>query len=177
MAAWEEQLWADLADLPASMFADFYMFAIAWARSDRGRLEFEQQRSEQRSKKIARALDPSGSRQVLVSRQRAWKAARRFGPAIGGTITNQFVAFLYRLPECACYWCGCASKPTIEHVMPFSRGGAHHISNIQPSCVRCNSQKGGKTATEFLEWLRQRGRQAALDTSVRDAFLKVPIGP
>jgi 5-methylcytosine-specific restriction endonuclease McrA len=29
-----------------------------------------------------------------------------------------------------------------DHVHPLSKGGAHAISNLRPSCVHCNSRKG-----------------------------------
>ena len=44
--------------------------------------------------------------------------------------------------------CVCCRKKGIklepDHVDPIDKGGAHHISNIQPLCKRCNMKKGAR---------------------------------
>ena len=37
-----------------------------------------------------------------------------------------------------------AEAPTIDHIVPLSKGGVHRISNCQCACRRCNSIKGTK---------------------------------
>lgn len=49
-----------------------------------------------------------------------------------------------------CAYCGEARPLTVDHKMPLSRGGSNDITNIVPSCKRCNSKKGTRTATEYL---------------------------
>jgi hypothetical protein len=55
-----------------------------------------------------------------------------------------------------CFYCHTEmSKPTLDHVIPVSRGGQHSIGNLVASCGSCNSSKGGKTIMEwrkFREW-------------------------
>lgn len=41
----------------------------------------------------------------------------------------------------ACLACGGAEGVGIDHVIPLSRGGRNHISNLQPLCLRCNQRK------------------------------------
>jgi 5-methylcytosine-specific restriction endonuclease McrA len=40
-----------------------------------------------------------------------------------------------------CAYCGASGKLTIDHVVPLSKGGLHHPSNLVPACSSCNSRK------------------------------------
>lgn len=65
------------------------------------------------------------------------------GAIIGGDLpTAQELAEQYGK---ACLYPGCDSTlPTLDHVIPLSRGGSHSISNFQPLCKSHNSSKGVK---------------------------------
>ncbi|WP_349257835.1 HNH endonuclease [Iamia sp.] len=39
--------------------------------------------------------------------------------------------------------CG-VEADSIDHVKPLSKGGAHMLSNLRPSCRSCNSRKGAR---------------------------------
>ena len=41
----------------------------------------------------------------------------------------------------SCVQCGSTSNLTVDHVVPYSRGGAHDISNFQCLCAKCNRKK------------------------------------
>lgn len=43
-----------------------------------------------------------------------------------------------------CLKCGSSESITRDHVIPLSRGGLHTVTNLQPLCVSCNSQKGSE---------------------------------
>lgn len=42
-----------------------------------------------------------------------------------------------------CVVCGKPSD-TVDHIIPKSRGGTNHPSNLQPMCRSCNSKKSAK---------------------------------
>lgn len=44
-----------------------------------------------------------------------------------------------------CVFPGCTTSPvTMDHVIPLSKGGRHHISNLQPLCQHHNDKKATK---------------------------------
>lgn len=49
-----------------------------------------------------------------------------------------------------CAYCHLPVKnPTIDHIVPLSRGGLHEYSNLAPACGPCNKSKGPKLLTEW----------------------------
>ncbi|MGW0780327.1 HNH endonuclease [Streptomyces sp. NPDC002913] len=49
-------------------------------------------------------------------------------------------------------------SPSIDHVIPLSRGGAHSMANVQSAHLGCNSSKGDKLISEVIERLRSRSK-------------------
>jgi 5-methylcytosine-specific restriction endonuclease McrA len=47
-----------------------------------------------------------------------------------------------------CAYCG-GDFDHIDHVKPISKGGYHCLSNLRPSCRKCNEEKGA-------EWLSEK---------------------
>ncbi len=50
-----------------------------------------------------------------------------------------------------CAYCDATGKLEIEHVVPISKGGLHHISNIVPACHACNSSKRSQDAEHWFK--------------------------
>jgi 5-methylcytosine-specific restriction endonuclease McrA len=54
-----------------------------------------------------------------------------------------------------CVWCTEGKYEHIDHVMPLSRGGAHAMDNLVPSCARCNQLKRHRTPAEWFARLER----------------------
>jgi hypothetical protein len=58
---------------------------------------------------------------------------------------------------------------TIDHIVPYSRGGTNEPMNLMHSCSECNQAKGDRTLSE---WASSRDQRAAL---IRDGLVVVPV--
>lgn len=75
-----------------------------------------------RSKSRKRKAQERGSRTVMLSTDQLWR---------------RWVEFDHR-----CAYCGTDGDLQVEHVIPISKGGEHHLGNIVPACQSCNFSKG-----------------------------------
>lgn len=72
----------------------------------------------------------------------------------GGTPSHLTASRLWRhwaVFEYSCAYCGAVGDLQIEHVVPISKGGQHHLSNIVPACQSCNSNKRDKDAYQWFK--------------------------
>ncbi|WP_037818516.1 HNH endonuclease [Streptomyces sp. NRRL S-146] len=73
-----------------------------------------------------------------------------------------------------CVYCNVSSALTVDHVIPFKRGGAHASRNLVPACTRCNEEKQAKTPVEWFmqRELRERWPHCVKpqDVTLRDAY-------
>lgn len=61
-----------------------------------------------------------------------------------------------------CAYCGrvCPEKKaTLDHIIPFGRGGANTVGNLALACDRCNYAKENLTAEEYLRRLIDAARR------------------
>lgn len=86
--------------------------------------------------------------QVLRAGQRRYRARKR--NATGSHTTAEWLAKLAAYGG-RCHWCGKKIKgaPHADHVIALSKGGTNYISNIVPSCTKCNMSKGAKSPLEY----------------------------
>ena len=82
-----------------------------------------------RSKSKRRKAQERGSRAIMLSPDKLWRRWVQFGH------------------ECA--YCGANGDLQVEHVIPISKGGEHHLGNIVPACQRCNFSKGRANAEQW----------------------------
>jgi 5-methylcytosine-specific restriction endonuclease McrA len=59
---------------------------------------------------------------------------------------NLLIKFKYKCQLCFVNF-SARDGPTIDHIIPISKGGTNEITNIQPLCRSCNSRKGNKILT------------------------------
>lgn len=69
-----------------------------------------------------------------------------------------------------CYWCGAAGN-TIDHILPWSKGGRTTMINCVTACQECNGQRGDTPAEQFA---RQKGVTVPRFTG-NEHIPKVPV--
>ena len=100
-----------------------------------------------------RRKNPERSKAILAASRHKRRLA-----CSGATVTGPELAeWMKRAPK-HCYWCECKltiRTMSIDHYVPLSKGGAHALSNLVPSCLSCNKKKNAKDPLKFA---RQVGR-------------------
>ena len=86
-----------------------------------------------RSKSKRRKAQQRGSTALILSPDQLWR---------------RWVQF-----DHCCAYCGVDGDLQIEHVIPISKGGEHHLGNIVPACQRCNYSKHTR---EVQSWYRSQ---------------------
>lgn len=84
-----------------------------------------------RSKSKLRKARERGSRTVMLSPDQLWR---------------RWVEFGHR-----CAYCGAEGDLQVEHVIPISKGGEHHLGNIVPACSTCNYSKRSAAAEQWYK--------------------------
>jgi 5-methylcytosine-specific restriction endonuclease McrA len=84
-----------------------------------------------RAKSKERKARERGSRTVHLSPDQMWR---------------RWVEFGHR-----CAYCGASGDLQVEHVIPISQGGEHHLGNIVPACQRCNFSKATSPVKDWYE--------------------------
>lgn len=66
-------------------------------------------------------------------------------------VTVEAIAELYETFGHACAYClKTGIELTMDHAIPLSKGGPHHIDNIVPACKSCNSVKHDRSIFAML---------------------------
>lgn len=55
---------------------------------------------------------------------------------------------VYAADGYACRRCGSRERLSVDHIIPWSKGGAHALHNFQTLCMPCNMAKGAKVVAE-----------------------------
>jgi 5-methylcytosine-specific restriction endonuclease McrA len=110
-----------------SKFCDVACFWV-WFRAQPERCQYVRVKNRQRDavKRGASEYEPVDS--AVVFRRDGWRCQ------LCGRVTPE--RLMGSLNGCA---------PTLDHIVPLSRGGPHTYRNTQCACRRCNLRKGAKT--------------------------------
>lgn len=87
--------------------------------------------------------NPDARRKV----NRASEARRRAAKAGSAVISSESdIREAMNMLGNSCLCCGSIEAIQVDHIVPISRGGIHHPTNVQPLCRRCNEKKQARTA-------------------------------
>ncbi|MBD2137813.1 HNH endonuclease [Anabaena sp. FACHB-1237] len=67
-------------------------------------------------------------------------------------IPSEVRSYVFQRDKFQCQSCGKNSQEvnlSIDHIIPLSRGGKNHISNLQTLCLTCNQRKTNKIDRRF----------------------------
>jgi predicted DNA-binding transcriptional regulator len=73
-----------------------------------------------------------------------------------------------------CFYClrrTSTAVQCLDHVVPLAESGSNSYRNLVSCCLECNSQKGEKSAHDFLRWLYREGRLNSSELAGRQRAL------
>lgn len=105
------------------------------------RRQYDRDRSKTEHRKATKRESYGRNSQKYKERSRLRKAKIR---AIDELLPGEWETMVGQCGN-RCIVPGCGASPvTQDHVIPLSKGGRHHISNLQPLCGPCNGSKGSE---------------------------------
>ena len=68
----------------------------------------------------------------------------------GGKWIKQFLRLaIYIRDNFTCIYCGKQADLSLDHITPYSKGGADTPNNLVTCCVHCNRKRGNKAVEDF----------------------------
>lgn len=116
-------------------------------KGERGDALLKEQEEQKEREQIKRKLMERQRRQELekVVRQEMIESGELYGDQPKRPpIPREVVDAIYRRDGGKCVYCGSTQNLQLDHIIPFSRGGATTIENLQLLCQKCNLEKSNK---------------------------------
>jgi len=86
-------------------------------------------------------------------------------PFKGVNLTRQNI---FKRDNFECQYCGTKRELTLDHVVPSSRGGIHHWTNLVTACKRCNAKKGDYTPEEAGLTMKRKPHKPSYTIFLKD---------
>lgn len=109
--------------------------------------DIEEKRLKREKEEIARKIKERYRKRELekIVRQELIDSGELFGDKPKRPpIPREVVDAVYRRDGGRCVYCGSTENLQIDHIIPFSKGGATTLENLQLLCGKCNIEKSNK---------------------------------
>lgn len=100
--------------------------------------------------------------------------------------------FVFERDGFGCHYCGSQGRLSLDHIIPFSKGGSHEPENLLTACLPCNVRRKTTPYEEFrasvkfcvfpritdsgMSWFQRRARASEPTLAqLQKAILRIPL--
>ena len=113
---------------------DYHRASLSAEEQERQRILFQQEQEEYRIRQLEKIV-----RQELIDSGELFGDEPKRPP-----IPREIVDAVYKRDGGRCVYCGSTQNLQLDHIIPFSKGGATTLENMQLLCQKCNVEKSNK---------------------------------